>query len=202
MKLRLIILLIVSCYSKSTFAQFEVATGYSVNRLQADGVPLHISYDFKLKNRFYTKSQIGYKYLYHFNDFVGATIRFSIIELHQTFSYELINKRKYILKPNIGINYRFYTVVAEIRPPYNTVPQRAWVIARIRGNRIRLNSFDGDGTKIDKRKINNVGFSFQLQNQFKLSNKIWLQITPFLEPDYDGTQNTGGCYIGLIFKQL
>ena len=189
-------------YSKDAFSQLEVSTGYAVNRLQADGVPIHIAFDFKLRNRFYTKSQVGFKYLYHFNDFVEATIRFSIIELHQTLSYEVVNKRKYIFKPNIGLNYRFYSIVAEISPPYNTLPQRAWIIGRIRGSRIRLNSFDGDGTKSDKRKINNIGFSVQLQNQFKINNKLWLHVTPFLEPDYDRSQNTGGCYIGLIFKKM
>jgi hypothetical protein len=88
-----------------------------------------------------------------------------------------------------------------MKPPYNTLPQRAWIIDRIRGNRIRLNSFDGDGNKIDKRKINNIGFSIQLQSQFKINEKLWIHITPYLEPDYDGTQNTGGCYVGVILKQ-
>lgn len=193
-------ILFTLCFTEA-FAQLEINTGYAVNRNLADGIPLQIAYDFKLKNRFYTKFQVGYKYLYHFNDFVEATIRFSIIEFHQTLSYELVNKEKYVFKPNIGLNYRFYSVVAEMRAPYNVLPQRAWVIDRIRGNRIRLNSFDGDGTKIDKRKINNIGFSFQLQNQFKINDKLWLHVTPFLEPDYDGTQNTGGCYMGIIFKQ-
>lgn len=200
MKLVLIISFIVSIYSKEALSQLELTTGYAVNRLQADGLPIHIAYDFKLKNRYYTKSQIGYKYLYRYNDFVEATLKFSIIEFHQTISYEVINGKKFIFKPNFGLNYRFYSVIAKMNPPYNTLPQRAWIIHRIRGNPIRLNSFDGDGTKIDERKVNNVGFSFQLQTQFKITKKMWLHITPFIEPDYDRIQNTGGSYIGIILK--
>jgi hypothetical protein len=183
-------------------AQLEISTGYAINRVEADGVPIQIGYSFKLNSKINTKSQIGYKYLYHYNDFVEASIRFSLVELHQTISYDLIKKQSYILSPNIGINYRFYSVFAEIKPPYNTIPQRAWIIERIRGNKIRLNSFDGDGTKSDRRNLNNIGFSFQLQNQFKLKKNLWFHITPYIEPDYDGTQNVGGGYVGLIFKTL
>lgn len=88
-----------------------------------------------------------------------------------------------------------------MKPPYNTLPQRAWVIGYPRERYVRLNSYDGDGSKIDTYRVNNLGFSFQLQNQFRLSNKIWLHITPFVEPDYDKIQNTGGCYIGIILKK-
>ena len=200
MKLCLTIILLI-IYS-TAFAQLELSTGYAINRSEADGAPIHIAYDFKIKNKLFTKSQIGYKCLYHYNDFVEATIRLSIIELHQTFSYEIVVGKKFILKPNVGLNYRFYSVFAEIKPPYNTLPQRAWIIARIRGDRIRLNSFDGEGSKIDKRKINNAGFSFQLQNQFRINKKVWFHVTPFYEPDYDGSQATGGCYIGVILKQI
>lgn len=186
-------------------AQLEITTGYAVNKNLADGLPLHFAYDFKIKNRFFTKSQIGYKYLYHFNDFVGATIKVSIWEFHQTLSYEVIKKKKYILKPNIGINYRFYHWKGEMKPPYNTLPQRVYKV-EFRDDRLRLNSFApvsaNDGGYTDKYDVNNLGFSIQLQNQFSLNDKLWLHITPFLEPDYDGTQNTGGCYIGLILKKL
>jgi hypothetical protein len=198
---KLLTIILLGTYS-TAFAQLEISTGYAVNRLQADGVPIHFGYDYKLMNKLYTKSQIGYKYLYHYNDFVEATVKISIIELHQTFSYEMAIGKKIIFKPNLGFNYRFYSVLAEIKPPYNTLPQRAWIIARVRGDRIRLNSFDGDGLKIDKRKIDNAGFSLQLQSQFKIDKKVWFHITPFYEPDYDGSQATGGCYIGIILKQI
>lgn len=85
-----------------------------------------------------------------------------------------------------------------MKPPYNTLPQRAWVM-ELRDRYIILNSYDGGNE--DTYKVNNLGFSIQLQNQFKLSNKAWLHITPFLEPDYDRIQNTGGCYIGIIWKK-
>lgn len=203
-KMKIIFLPIVFgfCFINAS-AQLEVSTGYAINREYSHGAPLQIAYDLKIKNRLYTKPQIGFKYLYYYNDFVEATLKYSIIEFHQTLSYEVIQKKKYILKPNIGLNYRFYFIKAEMKPPFNTRPQRAWILDIFRNQkRIRLNSFDGDGTKTDKREVNNIGFSFQLQNQFSLSEKIWLQITPFIEPDYDRIQNTGGCYIGIIFKHL
>jgi hypothetical protein len=186
------------CISKA-FSQLEITTGYAVNKNLADGVPIHVAYDLKIKNRLYTKSQIGYKYLYHFNDFAGATIKVSILELHQTLSYEVIKKKNYIFKPNVGINYRFYYWKGKMKPPYNTIPQRAWVIG-VRGKNFILNSYDGGES--NEYRVNNLGFSFQLQNQFKINNKVWLHITPFFEPDYDGSQTTGGCYVGIILKNL
>lgn len=182
----------------SAFAQLEFSTGYAVNKNLADGAPIHIAYDFKIANRLYTKSQAGYKYLYHFNDFVGAAIRVSIFELHQTLSYEILKRKKYILKPNIGLNYRFYHWKGEMKQPLNTLPIRAYLIEFRDREFLRLVSTDTESK--DEYRVNNLGFSFQLQNQFKLNEKIWLHITPFIEPDYDRSQNTGGCYIGLILK--
>lgn len=202
MKRLLLVLAYLIITEKTVHAQLELSTGYAINRVEADGACINIGYSFKLGNRFNTKSQAGYKYLYHYDDFIEATIRFSILELHQTLSYELIKKQNYILAPNIGLNYRIYDVLAEIKPPYNTLPRRGWNIERIRGNRIKLSSFDGEGDKRDKRTIHNMGFSFQLQNQFHLKNNVWLHITPFVEPDYDRTQNVGGCYLGVILKDL
>ncbi len=187
-------------YISKAFSQLEITTGYAVNRNLADGAPIQVAYDLKIKNRLYTKPQVGYKYLYHFNDFVGAVLKVSILELHQTLSYEVIKKKNYILKPNVGINYRFYHWRGKMKPPYNTLPQRAWVIGVRDKNYFILNSFD-DGYS-DEYRINNLGYSFQLQNQFKINNKVWLHITPFLEPDYDSSQNTGGCYVGVILKSL
>ena len=187
-------------FISKSFSQLEITTGYAVNRNLADGAPIQVAYDFKIKNRLCTKAQAGYKYLSHFNDFVGADLKVSIIELHQTLSYEVIKKKKYIFKPNVGINYRFYHWRGKMRPPYNVLPQRAWVIGLRNKNYFILNSYD-DGYS-NEYHVNNLGFSFQLQNQFKISNKVWLHITPFIEPDYDRSQNTGGCYVGVIFKSL
>jgi hypothetical protein len=142
---------------------------------------------------------MGYKYLYHYNDFVGATLKVSIIELHQTLSYEVVKKKKYIFKPNVGVNYRFYHWKGKMDPPYNTLPQRAWVIGT-RDKNFILNSYDNGYT--NEYRVNNLGFTFQLQNQFRLTDKFWLHITPFMEPDYDRSQNTGGCYMGIIVKQV
>jgi hypothetical protein len=187
-----------------TFAQLEVTAGYAVNRNLADGIPLHIGYDIKINRLFYTKSQLGYKYLYHFNDFVGASIKVSIWEIHQTLSYEVIKKKRFVLKPNIGLNYRFYYWKGKMREPYNTLPQRVWKI-EFRDDRLRLNSFapttPTDGNYTDTYTVNNIGFTVQLQSQFLVKKNLWLHLTPFLEPDYDRVQNTGGCYIGLIFKK-
>ena len=183
----------------TAFAQLEISSGFVVNKNNAVGFPIHLAYDFQIKNRLYTKSQLGYKYLHIYNDYVGGTLDISSLEIHQTFSYEIVKKRKFVLKPNVGINYRFYHWKGEMRPPYNTLPQRAWVIGT-RDRNFILNSFDDRYYK--ERKVNNLGFSFQLQNQIKLSGKLWLHITPFIEPDYDRSQNFGGCYLGIILNSL
>lgn len=185
--------------SHSGFCQPEITTGYAVNRNLADGVPLHIAYDFKIKNKIFTKTQIGFKHLNHFNDFVGAKLKVYIWEIHQTASYEVIKRKKFIFKPNVGFNYRFYKWKGEMAAPLNTLPIRAWTIG-VRGGNYILVSRDSESKKT--YTVNNFGFSFQLQNQFRLSDKVWLHVTPFIEPDYDKSQNTGGCYIGVILKQL
>lgn len=177
------------------FSQLEITTGYAVNKNLADGIPIQVAYDFKISNRLYTKPQIGFKYLYHHNEYVDAVAKFSIFELHQTISYEVIKKEKYILKPNIGLNYRFFYNRGKMNPPYNALPQRAWVF-----NGLVLNSFDGE--HYDERYVNVMGFSFHLQSQIRINSNIWFHVTPFLEPDYDRRQNTGGCYVGIIFKRL
>lgn len=204
--MRLTILIVIFIFlAGKVFGQLEIATGYAVNKNLADGMPIQFAYDIKIKGRIYTKPQIGYKYLYHFNDFVGATLKVHIIEFHQTISYELIKRKKYILKPNIGLNYRFYNWKGEMKPPYNMLPQRVYKV-EFRDDRLRLNSFTPatptDGNFTDEYHVNNFGFTIQIQSQIRINEKIWIHITPFLEPDYDGTQNTGGCYVGIILRQL
>ncbi len=183
----------------TSFSQFELSTGYAVNKNLLDGIPIQVGYDIKIDNRLYSKPQIGYKYLYHFNDHVGAVLKVSIFELHQTLSYEVVKTRHYIFKPNVGINYRVYHWKGKMEPPYETLPQRVYRI-EFRNYKLLLNSFDNKYS--DEYKDSNFGFSFQLQNQFRLRNKLWMHVTPFLEPDFDGSQNTGGCYLGVILKSL
>lgn len=184
------------------FAQLEFSTGYAVNKHLADGAPIHIGYEYALAGKFRTKTQSGYKHLYYYNNYIEATIRLDMLELHQTFTYPVLNKKKYILKPNAGINLRYYKAVAKIDPPYNAPPQRVWILRYTRNRTVRLNSYDDPTTtKEDIYRVTNLGFSFQLQNQFYLTPKIWLHITPFIEPDYDKTQVTGGCYVGVVLKQ-
>ncbi|MCW3073995.1 MAG: hypothetical protein JWP69_1064 [Flaviaesturariibacter sp.] len=181
------------------FSQLEISTGVAVNKNDAMGMPVHAGYEFQISNRLYTKSQVGYKRLRHYNDYVGATLRVSIGEIHQTFSYQVVKRKRYIFQPNLGLNYRFYKWEGEMDQPYNALPQRAWVIGTREKNFV-LNSYDNGYSNV--YKVSNLGFSLQLQSQFKLSDKLWLHLTPFMEPDYDRSQNTGGCYIGVIFKSL
>lgn len=191
--------LVFFTFSIPVFAQLEISSGFALNKHSAVGFPISLGYDFKLAGRFYTKSQAGYKYLHHYNDFVGATIDVSTWEIHQTFSYEVVKKKKYIFKPNLGLNYRFYHYKGKIEPPYNAGTQRAWVIG-FRDYTMVLNSYGNGYT--DQFRVNNLGFSFQVQNQFRLTDKLWLHLTPFVEPDYDRSQNVGGCYTGVILKSF
>jgi hypothetical protein len=195
--------LILTFFVSNVFAQWEVSTGYAVNKNLLDGLPVQIAYDIKVKERVYTKPQIGYKYLYHFNRYVGAALKVNILEFHQTLSYEVIKKNRFILKPNIGLNYRFYYWKGEMSRPYDVLPQRVYQI-EFRDDRLRLNSFaptiPTDGNYTDQYSVSNFGLTFQIQSQFKINKRFWVHLTPFLEPDYDGIQTTGGCYAGIIFK--
>ena len=182
-----------------TFAQLEFSTGIAGNKRDAIGPAFHSAYDIIVKGKFFTKPQLGYKYLYNFNDFVGAKINVSIWEVHRTFSYEIRRKDKYIFKPNLGINYRWYRWRGEMVAPLNTLPIRGYTI-EFRDKSMRLVSVAGEAN--GAYRTSNFGFSIQLQNQYRLSNKLWFHITLFMEPDYDGSQNTGGCYVGLILKKL
>ena len=181
------------------YAQLEISSGYAVNKRLVDGAPLHLGYDINIQNKFYTKSQMGFKSLYNFNDFVGVKLCVKILEFHQTLSYEFIKHRKFILKPNIGLNYRFYKWKGEMVPPINDLPKRFYRIGFSNNNYLTLTNsseeYKGD------YEVNSFGFTIQLQSQFKLNEKIWLHITPFLEPDFDRIQNTGGCYVGFIFQK-
>ena len=181
-----------------SFCQLEISSGYAVNQGPADGAPLHIAYDFKLANRFYTKSQFGYKYLYHFNDWVAAKIRTTSFELHQTFSYEVVIKRKYILKPNIGVHYKWYEWEAVMVPPLNVGTGRGLHLGIDNNKTLSVRSTTEQ--YYDTYHVGRPGYSFQLQNQFLLKSRLWLHITPFVEPTYDRSQNTGGCYVGVILK--
>ena len=181
-------------------AQLEISSGFAINKQLATGAPIQIGYSFKLKNKIYTKSQIGYKYLHYYNDYVDANLNVSILEFHQTITYEVIKNKKYIFSPNVGLNFRFYKWNGKLNPPYNTLPQRAWKIG-VRNGSFILDSYNS-GRFNNTYKSNNLGFSFQFQNQFKLTNKTWMHITPFIEPDYDRSQNSGGVYLGIIFKNF
>lgn len=194
----LLILMFFLGASSKSFSQLEISSGYAVNKEVADGAPLHIGYDFKLANRLYTKSQFGYKYLYNFDDFVEIKLRTTSFELHQTFSYEVVKKRKYILKPNIGVHYKWYEWEAVMVPPLNTLPGRAMVMG-IGMDKTMVLTSTPEGY-YDEYKVGKGGYSIQLQNQFLIKNRIWMHITPFLEPTYDWSQNTGGCYLGVIYK--
>ena len=198
--MKLIYVIIFCLFFSKIFAQFEISTGYAVNKRLADGIALNMGYEFKIKDNLYTKSQIGYKRLYHFNDFVGTKINVSIFEFHQTISCEIIKRKKYILKPNFGISYRFFNWKAEMIPPIDNLPIRVYRIGFSNNKYLKL---ENSSTKYKGNyKGSNVGFCIQIQNQIKLNHKTWLLITPFLESDYDRIQNTGGCYIGFLIKDL
>lgn len=158
---------------------------------------LHLAYDIKLKNRFFTKPQVGYKYLYAYNDFVGAKLKVSIWEVHQTFSYEFRFKPKYTFKPNLGVNYRWYRWRGEMVPQANASSGGFWVIGTREENFVLVS--DSMQSRQTYR-VRNFGFTLQLQNQYKISDRLWFHITLFMEPDYDRIQNTGGCYLGFVFK--
>lgn len=196
------LVVIANIIPTNSAAQLELTTSVAINRNDAIGPGLGAAYDFRIKGRFFTKSQIGVKYLHNYDDWIRAHLKVSIFEYHQTVSVQ-IGKREngYVFKPNIGLNYRYYHWKGRMEPPFNTLPQRRWGIGLRNNERFFLDSFD-ENYHTSTYSVNNLGFSFQLQNQFRLSNKLWLHVTPFMEPDYDRTQNTGGVYVGVVLLEL
>lgn len=92
-----------------------------------------------------------------------------------------------------------------MKQTYDTLPQPVYKI-EFRDDRLGLNSFAStiptDGNYTDQYSVNNLGFTIQIQNQFQINNKLWLHITSFLEPEHESTQNSGGCYIGVILRKV
>jgi hypothetical protein len=189
-----IFLLITACCK----AQIEFNTGFANNgKGNCFGPVFNVAYEIPFsKSRFAIKSQAGAKFLYANNDFIEATIRNTIFEFHQTFSYQVIRKKKYSLKPNLGVNYRFFEYKAKAKPPYNQYPIRNWYI-EFRDRSLVISS--ADNRYEDTYRVNNLGFTLQIQNQFRLNEKLSLLVTPFIEEDYDGIQTVGGCYFGVRY---
>jgi hypothetical protein len=186
-------------FTTAAFAQVELSTGFVSNNKGGKGVPIHLAYEFPLKGRLYTKSQVGYKAMFTRNTELDAHIKFYSIEVHQTFSFEAVKSRSYMLKPNVGLNYRFYHWKGKINPPYNTAVGRKWEV-EVRNGKYVLQNFVG--RNVTQYQVSNWGYSFQLQNQFRISDKVWIHVTPFIEPDYDRVQVTKGCYAGVVFNNL
>ncbi len=46
----------------------------------------------------------------------------------------------------------------------------------------------------------NPGYSVQLQNSFKIDEKLSLTLTPFIELDYDRYEEVGGAYFGMTYN--
>ena len=115
--MKLFLTVFAALISLTSIAQLEISSGVAVNKNNAVGYPLHVGYDFTIKGKTYTKSQLGYKHLHVYNEHVGADLSVTSWEIHQTVSYEIIKKRRFVLKPNIGLNYRFYHWKGEMQPP-------------------------------------------------------------------------------------
>lgn len=182
----------------TSFSQIEINGSYSANgKGDAHGPGINVGYEFNINKRLGTKSQVGYKSLKAYNDFIDATIQNKIVEFHQTILYRLINHKKYKLVPNLGLNFRYLDYVLKMNPPYNTLPIRAWVLG-VRNKTLVISS--GDNRFEDTHTVSNLGITLQMQNQFKLNEKLWLLVTPIFEDAYDGAQGVGGCYFGLRYS--
>lgn len=196
------VILLIACVPYKAIAQLELTTGVGAERNAAVGPALAAGYDFKIKGRLFTKLQVGAKYMHEYDDWIGAHFTATTLEFHQTISVEIGRRSKnYLFKPNIGINYRFHRWKGKMEPPYNEIPLRRWSIGVRNGNWFSINSWNPEEHR-QTHKTKNFGFSLQLQNQFRLSDKLWLHLTPFMEPDYDRHKNIGGLYVGIVFISL
>lgn len=117
-----------------------------------------------------------------------------MIETHITGTYKLISKEKYKLIPELGLNYRFHKWTGKMNPPLDEFPIRRGTI-EFRDGFFIITSTKGQDYK--EKKINDIGLTIRTQNQFFISNSIYLNVTPFIEMDYDRTQRNGGSYFGI-----
>lgn len=198
MKTTILYLLISFSVCAGTKAQLSLSLPFANNgKGNVKGTGLRLAYEFHLKKRWSTTTQIGFKSLKAYNDFTENDLKNIIFEAQQTVSYAVVNNKKYVFSPHIGINLRYFKWSAKMRPPYNAIPIRQLAM-EFRDDWLIISSVDGLFS--DSYEVANLGFSLQLENQFAISNRITLLLIPFIEDDYDGIQTVSGGYIGVKYK--
>lgn len=180
------------------FSQIEVNGSQSWEGIaNVNGRGINVGYEIPIKERFGVKPQFAYKCLCSYYEFTGTDFTNQRAELHTTAYYKIINNTTYQLIPNIGLNIRYSNWEAQMREPLDTFPIRQYG-TYIRNERLAVASQKGvDYAQVD---FITLGFTAQIQNRFKLSDKFNLNVTPFIEFDYDRDQANGGGYLGLYYN--
>ena len=212
-KLTSIFLLLFSY--KYSSAQWEISSGFAGNQADATGPVFHAGFEWRIKPRWSTKTQVGYKHLtFHdsgANEMTGPNLRYLSLEytlttlsweFHQTLAFQAVCTNNYMLKPNLGLNYRFFHWGGWMPPPSHPA-----LVGAGRGHRVDERGGVGMDSELNKYSVSayhthGLGVSLQVQNLFRISRKLWAHFTPFVEPTLDKCQNTGGFYTGVVLNPL
>ncbi len=188
------------CISFVSHTQIELNASYSdAGVANAAGFGINAGYEIALKNnRLGIKPQIGYKCNCSYYDFTGTDFVNKTAEFHTTFFYKLIDNPSYKLIPNVGLNLRYSYWSAKMRPPLETLPSRVYA-TYIRRNAFAVST--SPGREFTELRFFTPGYTFQVQNRFKISDKISVNVTPFAEVDYEVFQEVGGGYVGITYNK-
>ncbi len=177
--------------------QIELNGSYSYSDL-TKGMGGSTAYSFYFKNpRIGIKPQFAYKCHCSYDSFLEADFTNKKLESHVTFFYQLVDREKYKLAPNLGFNLRYSSWTIEMLEPLDELPIRRY-ISSIRDETFSVQSTTG--SDVYETEFLTPGFTAQVQNQFVVSDRISLNLTPFIEFDYDRAQAVGGGYFGFTYN--
>lgn len=183
-----------------SFSQLEFNLSQSWEGIaNVNGLGINTGYEIPINSKVGIKPQLAYKCLCSFYEFTGTDFENKRGELHLTGYYFLIANDGYKLKPNIGLNLSYSNWQAQMVDPLDQRPIRSYVTELRNGDAFAVSSTSDNAFK--ELDYLTLGFSAQLKNQFHISDKLDINITPFIEMDYDRTQVNGGGYLGVTYKR-
>jgi len=198
--MKYLLLVIFLIWSNQIYSQLEINGSYSyAQQGNTKGLGFNVAYELPfVGSRWGVKPQLAYKCNCNYYDFTETEFINRRVELHSTVNYEALVTRTYQLVPNVGVNLRYSYWSAEMVDPLNQLPIRNYV-SSVRAEPFFVSSQEGfEFTEVEHLTF---GFTAQLQNKFKLSEIIDLNITPFIEFDYDREQTVGGGYFGITYNR-
>ncbi len=181
-------------------AQVEVSVPFvSHGKQYLLGSGIRVGKTFFEERKISTSTYIGGLWMWKYNKFIDGDFRSNIYQLTQQINYKLVSNKKYKLIPSIGINYNIIKWKGKLNPPYDQLPIRSSYTEFGRGSLV-LHSTSSQYQSTYSE--NGFGLIGMISNHFKINDKLWFTISPFYGDTFSGGQNHGGCYFGMLFKNL